>query len=161
MFEAINNSIEQNKKQFNIEGQKFYYSRFITTFLLFSNSFLFISSIISIFTLEKYYLPGAIIGMIFPIHNVVLYILPKHIYKNPVFIIQKNRLFYTPTESWYELDINGTLFLRRANSYFRTFAIIRNNKEVVSESFLYVKDADNFKRQIGFIKRNHDYDTYK
>lgn len=161
MFEAINNSIEQNKKQFNIEGQKFYYSRFITTFLLFSNSFLFISSFISIFTLGTHYLPGAILGMIIPIHILTIYILPKHIYKNPVFIIQNKKLFYTPTESWYELDADGILFMRRLNSNFRYFTIMRNNKEVVSESFLYVKDADDFKRQIGFIKKNHDYDTYK
>lgn len=161
MFEAINNSIEQNKKQFDIEGQKFYYSRFITTFLLFSNSFLFISSLISIFTIDNHYLPGGIFGVIIPIYYVVLYILPKHIYKNPVFIIQNKKLFYTPTESWYELDADGILFLRRQRSNYRYFTIMRNNKEVVSESFLYVKDADEFKRQIGFIKRNHDYDTYK
>lgn len=159
-MDEIKLTFVQNKRTFQIEGQKIYYSHSLLLMFLVWNILMFVFSVFGIIWFYVDYIPVFGLILVLTVRNLIENIIPKFLYKNPIFIINKEELFYTKTEISYNLQNCEVKFLRKLHFNFRFFTILEDGVEVISESFLFIKNSGEFKRQIGNIKKNHDYRTY-
>lgn len=127
MINNFTKTLKINNKNFDeIKGQRFYYSSWttwITAIIFFSILVLFIYSLFTSLTLGILWILGILVSLYY-----FLQVLYKVIYKNPIFIINGNQLFYTKTEKWYDLtqcdvsvsyigqfNFTGTLIVKSGN----------------------------------------------
>lgn len=129
-YKITNNFIKTlklNKKNFDeIKGKRFYYSpqtTWLTAIIFFSFLLGFVYFLATNHDLEIIWII-CFIGFLY----LFLQVFYKLIYKNPIFIINQNQLFYTKTEKWYDLtecnvyewsigrfNFSGTLFVASGN----------------------------------------------
>lgn len=146
MLNDIPKTLKLNKKNFdNIQGQRFYYSP-QTTWI--TASFLFLILLGMIYLLFTDYKLELIFIICFAlILYALLEMFPKAIYKNPIFIINGNQLFYTKTEKWY--DLTKCKVYTRMTKYFTTNLFINcgewggDNYNSLDENYWYIEyDTD-------------------
>jgi hypothetical protein len=80
------------------------------------------------------------------------------IYKNPVFILDGERLLYTPNETWYDLN---EIVITEENygeyNYYRSLCILDDNfKLLVRENFWYIEYDEDLRKMLA---RYYDWDV--
>ena len=104
MFKNIKKTLLLNRQNFDhIEGTRFYYSSQIT-WLTFIVLIIFLGLYLYYFITDpdpEFKLFWIVALFLFMIPLIRMF--HKFIFKNPIFIINKNHLFYTKKEKWYNL----------------------------------------------------------
>lgn len=155
MFKNIKSTLLLNKKNFDhVEGKRFRYSPQI---IWLSAIVLFIAVIMNIiFAIHD---PGFLWGGIL-CSAIFLYILlnmfHKLIFKNPIFIINKNQLFYTKNEKWYDLQKCIVYEEYRVHSYYRALRVTNiEEDDMFEEPYWYIEYDDELKKIIAkYLDKN-------
>lgn len=133
-------TIKLNRKTFDhIQGKKFYYSSLIC-WLTFSVHLsvlaLYIYFLFTDFSLNIWWMIGFLLFL-----YVIIQMFHKLIYKNPIFIINRNKLFYTKTEKFYDLtkcDLDEA-FIGKTNFSMTLRLTERETWDSLRENFWYIK----------------------
>lgn len=94
---------------------------------------------------EKWILYVSIAAIFYYLHRVIT----RLIYKNPIFIICKNMLFYTPNEKWFDLEECDVQEISRNKRNFSfTLYVKANDEDKFEENFWYIEEEDRLKRYL-------------
>ncbi|MCW3105345.1 MAG: hypothetical protein JWO09_3785 [Bacteroidetes bacterium] len=148
MFNDLNITLLLNQKNFDhIPGRRFYYSP-QTTWL--TVIFLSASLLMNIYLLVASDLTVFWILSIAVFSYYLIKTLSKLLFKNPVLILDKNMLFYTKNEKWYDLlkcDVDERIDGRY--NYYRTlFVTCEEEDDSFRENYWYIEYDDDLKRAL-------------
>jgi hypothetical protein len=136
----ITKTLKLNKKNFDhIQGRKFFYSPQMCWLTFIVQTLVLLLYIYFLFTdsnLTVLWIVGLLIFLYLPIH-----MFHKLIYKNPIFIINRNQLYYTKTEKYYDLikcDLDEA-FVGKYNFSMTLKLTDHATKETIRENFWYIE----------------------
>ena len=148
MTNDLKNTLRLNKKTFEeLPGKRFYYSP-QTTWLTAAILFLFLLLYIYFLTTDYSLSLVWLIGFVCFLHFLIS-MLHKVIFKNPIFIINGQKLFYTKKEKWYDLTKCKVdeRFIGKLN-FYRTLKV-ECGDDSFYENYWYIEYDDDLKKIMG------------
>lgn len=148
MFNDFNITFVLNQRNFDhIPGKRFYYSPQITwlTVIFFSASLLM--NIYLLIASDRT-IPWILSLAVFSYY--LLKALAKLLFKNPVLILDKNMLFYTKNEKWYDL-LKCDVYERMAGRYnsYKTLTVkCEQEEDSFEENYWYIKHDGELKKAL-------------
>ncbi len=157
IFKKIRHTITLNKKTIDHPGKKFFYSPETTKIKFCLLTMMVILYIYFGVTENKYFLLAAIFFFFLLIN-----MFHKVIFKNPIFIINGDKLYYTKMDKWFDLNktIIYTEYATRGNfSETLTIELDSWGDEKVQENLWYIEyDKDLVKILKKYLKKENWFD---
>lgn len=153
IFKKIRQTLELNKKTIDYPGKKFYYSPQITKFTCFMLIAFMLVAIWNLFANKDLYSILVMIGIGYFLINMI----HKLLFKNPIFIINGDQLYYTKMDQWF--DLKETIIYEThmgKNNFWGTLVIETQKWEKhVHENLWYIEyDKDLIKLLYKYLKKN-------
>jgi uncharacterized membrane protein len=145
-----------NSKTYTDDGKYFYYSKITLTISLLIN--------IAIISFGVYLLIGydidpsmilvSLIFILLPLLFAITDVIPKLLYRNPIFIISNTSLFYTKNETTYDINTSHFIKYKAYRQFFFNHIRIqqRDRTKKINEDLFDIKNARTFCAEICKIK---------
>lgn len=146
---TLKNTLEQNRKVVIPEGRIFYYSKIaIAISLVKYLSCIFLGG----YMVTVGEIKSIIISLLlfsYSVYFIIKEVLPRLMYKNPLFMLKGQMLYYTRAGRWYDLS----------NKQFYSFSAHKNNYSLtlrvlpeIEEDFWYIASSAELKHLLRKIK---------
>lgn len=148
-FEKLRKTLELNKIKIEFPGKKIFYDKIILWIAITSSILLIVLCIVFCAINQEWWFLIGIPIFLLPVPSIVR----KLLFKNPVFIFQKDKFYYSLENRWFDKN-NCTVSYRTPQKF--SVIIIRslNDSIEIEETVSQLDDATEFRREINQYSSN-------